>query len=220
MAIALVQSPTVNVNVSTSATVTMTQATTAGNLLVGIIGGWNGGVSAYTLPAGWVQPWGSGFALPKTGSSRPLAPAYYPNNPGGISSVVVNQNANGWAGHQLLEFSGVAAAPFIGMAVNVNSGGATSIALPSPTLRAGQLAVMILVLGPTATSFVPASGWTGAMTAMSNLNVAYQYIAPAADGAVTPSCSWTSSVDVVAACLLFDTPHSAASGTQRHPVYA
>src|SRR5689334_9380015 len=98
MAYTLVQSKAGKGNSGTSVSVTGLTATTAGNLLVMIVDGEkNPGDVTFTPPAGWVQIGATQHQdvfIAISGTAY-----YYPNNPGGITSVSVTASSSLSAWH-------------------------------------------------------------------------------------------------------------------------
>lgn len=134
-------------------TLTLSVASTAGDLLVASLA--SDKVAAFTGPAGWVRG-------PNTGNAGGEAEIwYYPNNPGGITSAVFGNGAIHFAGGQLTEWSGAGpSSPLDVSGTNVSSS-ATSLAVTSSasTVVAGELGVSSFVQLAGAV-FTAGTGWS------------------------------------------------------------
>ena len=138
---------------------TLPAASTAGNLLVATVNA-DATATPFTAPAGWVSAAGI-----NQGTAGRVEIWYYPNNPGGISSVTFTTAVN--AVGELTEWSGVA--------------------VTSPLDQTGTFA--------TATTSTTATISTGAATTMANeLVITNDAFKVAGGGTFTPNAAWTSLV--------------------------
>jgi len=161
---ALVQTGTVATSATKNVTLTMSGASTAGNLLIALVVG-SGDASTATAPAGWVS------AQQGSGSqSRRAAVFYYANNPGGISSAQFTFGpSTTFSAGQMVEFSGMATLSPVDV-FGRNSATSSTTASASgnqsnnnQTSYANEIAVTVFMedLSPAATaSLTPGAGWT------------------------------------------------------------
>jgi len=147
-------------------------STTAGNLLVAIIGGSSsGGIStSFTMPAGWtLVNSGTLTVQVNSGSHAIIGFAFYWNNPGGITSVTATfndggGNTSGWI--ELQEWSGALSSsnPFdstAGLVTNgVNGAGGALSATLTPTLTDSLVIAAFTGVQSGTNDWGTDAGWT------------------------------------------------------------
>ena len=140
-------------------TVTMSAASTAGNLLVAVVS--NGGTSSsfpYSGPAGWVLAtgtWQSGVGRAEIW--------YYPANPGGVTSAAFTSSTTSiGAVGQMSEWSGAATPSFLDATGTATVASATSLTVSTnaSTTVAGDLGITAFRTGAAEGSFTVGAGWT------------------------------------------------------------
>jgi hypothetical protein len=166
---------------------TLPAASTAGNLLVAIMGCSNGG-QVNTAPTGWKRADGI------TNSGAGLDVWYYEDNPGGISSATFTKTANNAGLCFMLEFSGIVTSSSLDVK-NTGSGSGATCAVTMSGSTSGDLAVSAFFQNLTASSAITwtkGSGWTNAQqyTANHYTHVTSDYILSAG---TSPSETQTSS---------------------------
>ncbi|MGA3362756.1 MAG: hypothetical protein ABSD82_12090 [Solirubrobacteraceae bacterium] len=161
---------------STSITPTLSSASTAGNLLVGVVA--TGANTTVTAPAGWVKA--AGIYTSGVGSTQIW---YDPNNAGAITSVKFTLSASDTAVAQLSEWSGVdKVSPLDGSGTATKTTSATTEAVSATAADGNELAITSFraSTGSSGNTFTPGSGWTNLMAAHSVSNTADYEIGPAA----------------------------------------
>lgn len=205
MAYTLVQSKAGKGNSGTSVSVTGLTATTAGNLLLMIVDGEkNPGDVTFTPPANWVQVGATqhqDIFIAISGTAY-----YYPNNPGGITSVAVTASSALSAWHcYFLEFSGVAtSSPLDAQAVT------TAMATTAPssgnitTTQAGDLLIGWISEDDVngAYTLTQPGGWTALARNQdagqwTSLYVAYKTAGAAGTESYAPTLSSTATDSVI-----------------------
>jgi hypothetical protein len=142
MAPLLVQSQRAAGNSGVSASVTLPAASTAGNLLVLFVDAWrNAGNVVFTPPANWTQAGATTQDNVYIGATA--AQYYYPNNPGGLTTIAVTLDVAPGAWHiEVLEFSGVATTtPLDVQSIRQQSGTTTPSSGSVTTTQSGDLLV-------------------------------------------------------------------------------
>ena len=181
-------------------------STGMGNLLIAVVGGTGNGLTSVSMPAGWVD---CGDSLVFGSSSGLYAQAqvfYYPDNPGGITSVTATLTSGGnLSGYiQVLEFSGAPVSPTI----RAHAYSGISHGSFPPTLSADTNDLVILAADWSSNAgFGADSGWTQyAFTYGGYLGSGItEYIIPSSNGTVTPTLA-ASGGTVVGLIVDFETP--------------
>ena len=156
-AISQVQKSPATYNGGGTLTITLPSASQSGSLLVATVGA--EGSTTLTAPAGWVR------AAQNTASGSDTNEIwYYPNNPGGITSVTFGSGGTSMTGGTS-EWRGVAAAsPLDRTGTNaVGNSSTLTVATSAATTTSGQLAVTSFAHKTSSAqpvSFTPGSGWT------------------------------------------------------------
>jgi hypothetical protein len=159
-AIASVQTGTEATSTSGSVTPTLASASTAGNLLVAVLGNANTGSSAaFSGPANWVNATG----VFQSGTGR-VEIWYYPNNPGGITSArfTASTGTNTIAG-QLSEWSGAAFTSPVDATGTTTGASATSVTVSTSaaTTITGDLGITAFATAiKPITTFTAGTGWS------------------------------------------------------------
>lgn len=141
-------------------TVTLS-STTPGTLLVAAIGGTDaaGDLGTSTsMPSGWID---SGAGLQINAHSL-LQVWYYPDNPGGITSVAGTIASSGdTSGYmRIVEFSGVATSPTFDGVAGINNGTGAGNENPITTTKDGDLVISCAVAYGPNSAYGSDSGWT------------------------------------------------------------
>lgn len=205
MAYTLVQSKAGKGNSGTSVSVSGLTATTAGNLLVMIVDGEkNPGDVTFTPPANWVQIGATQHQdvfIAISGTAY-----YYPNNPGGITSVAVTASSALSAWHcYFLEFSGVTtSSPLDAQSVRTQMATTAPSSGNITTTQAGDLVIGWISEDDVngAYTLTQPGGWT-ALTrnqdagAWVSLYVAYKTAGSAGTESYAPTLSSTATDSVV-----------------------
>ena len=147
----------------TSITPTLPDASTSGNMLVGIVA--TAANTTVTAPAGWVKA--TSIFTSGVGTTQIW---YDANNAGGISSVKFTLAASDNAVAQLSEWSGVAiTTPLNGSGTDTKTTNSTTLAVSATAAAANELGIASFgaSTGSTGNTFTPASGWTNLMPAHS-----------------------------------------------------
>jgi hypothetical protein len=145
----------------TSITPTLSAASTAGNLLVGVVA--TTANTTVTAPAGWVKA--TSVFTTGVGSTQIW---YDANNAGGISSVKFTLSGTDSAVAQLSEWSGVEkVTPLDGTGTTTQTTTSTTVAVAATAAAANELAIASFgaSTGTSGNTFTPASGWTNLMPA-------------------------------------------------------
>ena len=147
----------------TSITPTLGSASTSGDMLAAIVG--TGANTTVSAPSGWIKA--TGVFTTGVGAT---AIWYYPNNPGGISSVKFTLAASDSAVAQLSEWSGVATvSPLNGVHTTSATTTATTVSVSATAAAANELAITSFSAstGSGGNTFTPGSGWTNLLPAQS-----------------------------------------------------
>jgi len=146
---------------STSITPTLSSASTAGNLLVGIVT--TGANTTVTAPTGWVKA--AAIYTSGVGSTQIW---YYPNNAGSITSVKFSLSASDTAVAQLSEWSGVdKVSPLDGSGTATVTTSTKTPAVSATAADGNELAITAFraSTGSSGNTFTTGSGWTNLMPA-------------------------------------------------------
>jgi Concanavalin A-like lectin/glucanases superfamily/Domain of unknown function (DUF2341) len=165
VSIALVQSGSDTRSSGTSITPTLGVPSTAGTLLVAYVQ-WYSTTSSVSAPSGWVQATSA-----KTSSTGSVALWYYPNNPGGITSVTfTTTSSGGYFVGELSEWSGVSPTSPLDRTGSTTSTSTTSVTVSAngATTTANELAITGFTTYSAPTSFGPGSGWSNVFSAPSD----------------------------------------------------
>ena len=144
---------------STSVTAELPSPSTTGDLLVADID--TGADTAITAPEGWVEA--ASKYQPEDGTAQIW---YYPDNPGGVSSVTFSLSSTDVVIAELTEWSGVAPVEPLDAIGTASTGGATSLSLAATAADPNELAISN-VTGGTGGAFTPGGGWTEFLSAPS-----------------------------------------------------
>jgi hypothetical protein len=178
---------------SGSVTPTLPSASTAGTLLVAVMG--NGtNTAAFSAPAGWTQA-----VTANNACCGRVDIWYYANNPGGITSAsftAASGSTQIWA--QLSEWNGLASASPVDKTGTKNQGSAASatVSTSASTTVANELGITAFnTSGTNVTSLGAGSGWTHLFTDLAGANAAdYKLNLPVATQSetetVSPNTSW------------------------------
>jgi hypothetical protein len=184
-----------NTAAAASVTATLASASVAGNLLVAFVAA-RGAFTSATMPANWQL---AASNVGGSGSSSESAFLYYyPNNPGGITSVAVTVTGTTGVSLLLAEFSGVATSSPLDQTDVAGAGsGATGTLLTPATTYPGELAVSAWGVNTNKSqTWGESSGWTSTVTAGSGGNTPSDLgrkLNTGAAGAVTETETWTTS---------------------------
>jgi len=143
-----------------SITPTLSSVSTAGDLLVAVLGNANTGSSAaFSAPANWVNATG----VFRSGTGR-VEIWYYPNNPGGITSATftASTGTNTIIG-ELSEWRGAAFSNPVDQTGTVSGAAATSVTVSTSaaTTLTGDLAITAFATSvKPITTFTVGAGWT------------------------------------------------------------
>jgi hypothetical protein len=194
--IALVQNAQTASTIGT-ATATFPAATTAGNFLGAFMSADNGSGTGWTFPAGWVQ--GVRVVAGSGSNSEDAVIYYYPNNPGGITSVRASNSGASNVSLLIAEFSGVSTTAAVDARGSGGSKGATSgtVSTSAATTAAGELAIVGWGLRDTGVEvFVESAGWTtiGNTGAGRASPSDWGYRVTGAAGVISETETWTNAV--------------------------
>jgi hypothetical protein len=161
---------------------TLASSSTAGSLLVAVLTNGNGSVSnAFSGPSGWQSAAGTW----QSGNGR-VDILYYPNNPGGITSVTFSVTDSGGAiMGQLSEWTGADfSSPLDVTGANTCSSTTTcTVTTSSSTSMPGDLGITVFTTMNSPTSYGAGSGWTHMFTDPTNqLSVADRRLSLAQGG--------------------------------------
>jgi hypothetical protein len=167
----------------------------AGNLLVAFVSA-RGTFASATMPANWQLATSNVGGTGSTTESAFLY--YYPNNPGGITSVAVMVTGTAGVSLLLAEFSGVATSSPLDQTgvAGAGSGSTGSLTTPSTTYP-GELAVSGWGVNTNKSqTWGESSGWTSTVTAANGGNTPSDLgrkLSTGAAGAVGETETWTTS---------------------------
>lgn len=134
-------------------TITLSTASTPGTMLVLSMGA--NGLGSLVLPSGWITAASTGFS----GACYALI-AYYPNNPGGITSVMYMQPGGLPSVAVVSEISGVTALDAVGTAMGMNPVSMQSVATMGPTSTDRGIAVTTFCEDVNMPTYTSGAGWT------------------------------------------------------------
>ena len=158
-AIASVQTGTEKTSTNGSITPTLPTASTAGTLLVAVLGNAQTSSSAaFSGPSNWVNATG----VFRSGTGR-VEIWYYPNNPGGITSATFTASSGtSTVMGQLSEWRGAAFASPLDQTGTVKTGSNTvaTVSTSAATTVTGDLAITGFVTSTTPNTFTAGTGWT------------------------------------------------------------
>jgi hypothetical protein len=161
-AIAKVQTGTLVNTASSSLALTLSSASTSGNLLVATVENGTSGAT-FSGPSGWVRAvGGNGGGTTNPGRAEIW---YYANNPGGISSATFTASGASHVQGQLSEWSGVATSSPLDVTGTATAAAATSVSVStsSSTSASGDVGITAFGIGfnkSQGTTFTAGSGWT------------------------------------------------------------
>jgi hypothetical protein len=217
---ALVQKGSVVTSATTTVTLTLSSASTAGNLLIATLSGYGNSNNA-SGPAGWTSA-----VQTSGGGTRRTAIFYYANNPGSISSAVFTFGAGTtFIAGQISEWSGMSTSSPLdftnrnnnasGLTFNLTSGGAT-------TVEANEIAVTVFqedFSSATTVNFTPGGGWTnfgntGATSGTTQYTADYETgLASGASPSETETSSVSATVGWLGAIATFGPPATCTGGS-------
>ncbi|HEX5060876.1 MAG TPA: hypothetical protein VFV99_16025, partial [Kofleriaceae bacterium] len=148
----LVQKTAVSFTTGTR-TLTLPAPSTAGSLLVITVGA--NDISSLTLPSGWTIA-----ASVLTNGACATAIAYYPNNPGGITSVILQQPMLQPTAAQLSEWSPITANPLNGTSQTQGGIQATMQTAMVATIATKGVAITAFCEDVNNPTYTPGAGWT------------------------------------------------------------
>ncbi|MFN8639684.1 MAG: DUF6605 domain-containing protein [Dehalococcoidia bacterium] len=176
--IAAVQAGTFREAYASSVALTLSSPSTSGTLLVATVA--NNGGATFTAPAGWVN------AVSRSDGGTRADVWYYPNSPGGITSVTFSATGSGATAGVLSEWSGVATTAPLDGSGGATAGASTSVTTSTAGAVSGDLAVAAFGITKNnggAVTTTPGAGWTAlprdATTDWFHFDAAYRIGAPA-----------------------------------------
>lgn len=169
-AIVQVQQGTFASTTTGSVTPTLPAASTAGTMLVAVMGSGTNG-AAFSAPAGWAQA-----VTANNACCGRVDIWYYVNNPGGITSATFTASSGStqiWA--ELSEWNGIVASSPLDQTGTKNSTSAssTTVSTSLATTVANEVGITAFnTSGTNVTSFTAGSGWTHLFTDLAGGNTA------------------------------------------------
>ncbi len=150
--LAFVQKSSVAQSAGGSTTATLPAASVAGNLLVATIA--TNDPTSLALPAGWMMA-----VQMFTAGNCASTIMYYPNNPGGITSVLLSINAGVPIDGVISEYQ-AGGVDVTGMASSANPQTTQTVATATSTTGAAELAVTTFCEDINTPTYTSATGWT------------------------------------------------------------
>lgn len=189
---------------SSTVTPTLPGSSTSGNLLVATIVDINSGCASdnITAPAGWTRA-----ATICRGGTGPLQLWYYPNNPGGISSVAFSTGSAGAnARAQLSEYSGVATSSPVDENVTLyqsTSGTSLTITTSGTISTSGEVAIAAFTTSSGLSSFTTSGSWVSLVADASNGIDANYLLGPTSGSTLTATVTSNPGTNYAALLVTF-----------------